>query len=322
MTATRWLVMSCVMSWLALALSTPAMAETAWVTDNDRQPLAEAWWTGPMMANSAAALPKGHYLIEPYVYDVRSSRVDSFGSLTYMEYGITDRLMAGLIPTFSYNRVSEGPDSQGVGTGDVSVLAQYSLTSFHEDSAMPAMALMVQETLPTGRYDRLNHPLADATGSGAYITTVQLNTQTYFWMPNGRILRMRFNVGGSFSQRTSVDDESVYGTPRGFHGHAKPGAAVLVNAAWEYSMTQRWVLAFDLAYRRSQGTQVQGTTVVDGGIMPVAYRTRSSASFGFAPAIEYNWSSRIGMLAGVRVFTGGHNSPTTITPAVALNYVH
>ena len=190
-------------------------------SDGFRQSLDEAWWTGPMVANSAAALPKGHFLIEPYLYDVHSSHVDSFGSLTYMEYGITDRLMAGMIPTFGYNRVANGSDSAGVGAGDLSVLAQYSLAPFREGSAVPAMALMVQETLPTGRYDRLNHPLADAQGNGAYTTLVQLNTQTYFWMPNGRLLRMRFNVGGSLSRPTPVDGLSVFGTPRGFHGYAQ-----------------------------------------------------------------------------------------------------
>ncbi|RAO76581.1 transporter [Dyella jiangningensis] len=308
-------------AWLSMiVLPLSALADMPSTADATRQSLSEAWWTGPMMANSAAALPRGHFLIEPYLYDVRSSKVDSFGSLTYMEYGVTDRLMAGIIPTFSYNRVAGG--ASGSGVGDLGVLLQYSLSSFHEGSAMPAMALMVQETLPTGRYDALRDPLADAMGSGAYTTTVQLNTQTYAWMPNGRILRMRFNVGGSFSRQAGVDGVSVFGTPPGFHGQAKPGSAFLVNAAWEYSVTQRWVLAFDLAYRHAHGTRVDGVVVASDPMARLSYRTRSSASFGVAPAIEYNWSSHLGMLAGVRVFTGGYRSPTTVTPAVALNYVH
>jgi hypothetical protein len=31
-----------------------------------RQPLDDAWWTGPILAASGATLPRGHYLIEPY----------------------------------------------------------------------------------------------------------------------------------------------------------------------------------------------------------------------------------------------------------------
>ena len=37
---------------------------------SDRQSLDDAWWTGPMLAPSAATLPQGHFLIEPYFYDV------------------------------------------------------------------------------------------------------------------------------------------------------------------------------------------------------------------------------------------------------------
>lgn len=299
-----------------LSAALPALA----LADVDREALQDAWWTGPMMANSAAALPRGHVLIEPYLYQVRAPGMKSLGSLTYMEYGVTDRLMLGVIPTFGRNRASDG--ATGTGMGDLGVLAQYSLRALHEGSAMPAMALMVQETLPTGRYDRLDHPQADAQGAGAYTTTVQLNTQTYLWMPNGRIVRMRVNVGGSWSRTTTVDDASVYGTPVGFHGRATPGASLLVNAAWEYSLTQRWVLAFDLAYRYTRGARVDGMVAAQGGMARLAYRTRSSASFGFAPAVEYNWRSNVGLLLGVRVFTGGHNSATTVTPAIALNYVH
>ena len=34
------------------------------------QPVEDAWWTGPMLAPSAATLPRGHFLIEPYLFDV------------------------------------------------------------------------------------------------------------------------------------------------------------------------------------------------------------------------------------------------------------
>jgi hypothetical protein len=315
--AMAWMV-----TWGYFATATGAAAEVVVPADGYHQSREDAWWTGPMMANSAAALPQGQYLIEPYLYDVHSSHADSFGSLTYVEYGITDRLTAGMIPTLGYTLMANGPGSAGVGTGDLNLLAQYSLTQFRDGSAMPAIALMVQETVPTGRYDQLDHRPADAHGEGSFTTTVQLNTQTYFWVPNGRILRMRFNIGRSVSRSTRVDNVSVYGTPAGFRGYARSGDSFAVNAAWEYSLTQHWVLAFDLAYRHMLGARVHGAISVAGTSMQLIYRARSSESFAFAPAIEYNWRSNLGVLVGVRVFTGGHNNPTTVTPAIALNYVH
>jgi hypothetical protein len=48
----------------------------------------------------------------------------------------------------------------------------------------------------------------------------------------------------------------------------------------------------------------------------------SSASLGFAPAVEYSWSSRAGVIAGVRIIPTGRNVTTSITPAVAINLVY
>jgi hypothetical protein len=291
-----------------------------------RQSRDDAWWTGPMLANSAATLPQGHFLIEPYLYDVTSHGSDGWGSRTYMLYGLADRVTVGLVPVLGYNRVDGGPDSSGIGFGDTGVLAQYRLTQFHEGSLMPTISLQLQETLPTGKYDRLGNRPGDGLGSGAASTTLQVKTQTWFWLPNGRILRMRLNLARSFSRRTGVDGVSVYGTGAGFHGYARPGQAFSVNAAWEYSLTRRWVLAFDLTYDRQQGTRVRGYGNTGSGGAPGAAAVRldsgSSEAFGFAPAVEYNFSARLGMLFGVRVITGGHNTATTITPAVAFNYVH
>ncbi|NMW23801.1 MAG: hypothetical protein A2211_15825 [Rhodanobacter sp. RIFOXYA1_FULL_67_6] len=284
-----------------------------------RQSQDDAWWTGPMLANSAATLPRGHVLIEPYVYDVSSPHADGYGSLTYMLYGLTDRLTVGLVPVLGYSRVDGPGDSSGIALGDVSVQAQYRLTDVPAESSRPTVSLQLQETLPTGKYDRLGRRPGNGQGSGATTTTLQVNTQTYFWLSNGRILRMRFNVAQSFSTRAQLEDASVYGTPDGFRGHARPGRSFFVNAAWEYSLSQRWVLALDVTYRRSQGARVRGYDLHDAA---VRLDGRSSEAFGFAPAIEYSWSPRLGVLFGTRVITGGHNTATTITPAVAFNYVH
>jgi hypothetical protein len=317
---------------LRCALVDSLLLLTVWAQDISaaspppRQSQDDAWWTGPMLANSAATLPRGHFLIEPYIYDASSPHSDGFGSLTYMLYGLTDRLTVGLIPVLGYNRMDGAGDSSGIGLGDVSVQAQYRLTQFHEGSSMPTISLQLQETFPTGRHDRLGNRPGDGLGSGAATTTLQVNTQTYFWLPNGRILRMRFNVGRSFSGSANVDGVSVYGTTAGFHGHAWPGDSFFVNAAWEYSLTRRWVLALDVTYRRGQNTRVRGYAGGQPGGVPHAAAVRldsgSSEALGFAPAIEYSFSANLGILFGTRVITGGHNTPTTITPAVAHNYVH
>jgi len=300
-----------------------------------RQSLNDAWFTGPMLAPSASTLPRGHFLIEPYLYDVvtqgfydrdgtrRSApRTDGIGSLTYILFGLANRFTVGMIPVAGYTEASNGPSSARVGMGDFTLQGQYRLKLFHEGSKIPTMSVAVQETLPTGKYDRLGNRPNDGFGGGAYTTTVAFYSQTYFWLPNGRVLRMRFNVAPAFSRGVNVRDVSVYGTSTGFRGQATPGASVFVDAAWEYSLTRRWVLALDAVYRHQANTLVSGYNALDPNRAAIRLNSGSSDAFGLAPAVEYNWTRNIGVLLGTRLIPAGRNTPSTITPAIAINYVH
>lgn len=284
-----------------------------------QQALEDAYWTGPMLAPSAATLPRGHLLIEPYLYFVRrgTTHRHTAGSLTYVNYGLTDRLTVGMIPTFGYN-TSSSASSSGPGVGDLTVQAQHRLTKFRKGSWVPATSIAVLESLPTGRYDRLGTRIADGFGSGAYVTSLAFYSQRFFWLPTGRILRMRFNVTHAFPAGTDVCDRSIYGTSAGFQGRAHLGQSTLLDAAWEYSVTRNWVLAIDATFNHS------ATTVVTGREHGSSVRPQSTGSgdaFAFAPAVEYNWTSKLGVLLGVRVIPPSHNTAPSITPAVAINFV-
>ena len=217
--------------FLAVAVLTACLAfgQSSASSSALQQSLNDAWWTGPIIAPNATTLPPGHFLVEPYLYDVISEgfynssgkRVSAphengFGNLTYFNYGLFNKFTVGVIPVFGYNRVTNGPSSAGVGMGDVTVQAQYRLHLFHEGSWVPTTSINLQETLPTGRYDRLGDRPSNGFGAGALTTTISLYTQTFFWMPNGRILRARFNVEPAFSRSVNIQDVSVYGTAAGF----------------------------------------------------------------------------------------------------------
>jgi Putative MetA-pathway of phenol degradation len=301
----------------------------------------DAWWTGPMLAPNAATLAAGHALIEPYLFDevtvghfdasgTRHSapREQDLGSLTYILYGLTDLTTVGMLPRFGYNVPPAAPNSSNIGIGDLTLQAGYGVLQYHDGHYTPAVSLVVQETLPTGRYDRLERA-SDGLGAGAYTTTLAVYSQDYFWMPNGRILRARLDVTYAFSSSASVHDQSVYGTPYGFSGHVYPGDVFTVDAAGEYSVTRNWVLALDVIYEHSDSTRVSGSASsgsVSSGSGSAASSVNqsesgSSYSLGFAPAIEYNFSSTVGVLLGVRIIEIGRNTAATLTPAIALNMV-
>ena len=321
------------LNWLATdtrikstaATTSPPNASPPPLTSS-RQPLGDAWWTGPMLANSAATLPHGHFLAEPYVYDViaidaHGGNSNSFGSRSYLEYGLTDRLTIGAIPVFGFNEVNSGINSSHVAMGDQTVLAQFGLTKFHEGSRTPTTAIMFQETFPTGKYDNLGNTPTNGLGAGSYSTQVAINTQTYFWAPSGRILRMRLNLAESISTTATVRGVSVYGTSENFRGRAKPGLNSYLDWAWEYSLTRKWVLALDATYSYTTSTLINGANVTRHGTTPTHSSSGWSDAVGFAPALEYNWSPTVGVLLGTRIIALGHNLSATVTPAIAINYV-
>jgi hypothetical protein len=317
-----------ILSFLGLMLCATAQA------DESRD---DAWWTGPLLAASAATMPAGHVLFEPYLYDVMSTgELDAsgghhpiagghdLGSQSYLIYSVTDRFAVGVIPRFGYNEPPGADNSSQVGVGDLTLQAQYGITHFEDGHLMPAISVVLQETLPTGRFDRLERP-ADGLGSGVYSTALSVYSQDYLWLPNGRIFRARLDLTYQVSATAAVQDASVYGTSSGFRGRVYPGDAATVDLAGEYSLTRSWVLAMDIVYQHGDSTRIAGTQPQlpgSGALMDFEQASGASASLGFAPAVEYSWSSRAGVIVGVRIIPTGRNVTTSITPAVAVNLVY
>lgn len=294
-------------------------------------PMEDAWWTGPMLANTAETAPRGHYLLEPYLYDVSTqgtfaangarrsaSHANNVGNLTYIVYGLSDTWGVGVIPTGGYNQLSSSSSS---GFGDLTLQAQHRLTHFRPCRHVPTLSIAVQQTLPTAKYDRLGSEEAAGLGAGAFTTNAAAYSQMYFWMPNRRILRVRLNLSESFSSIVNIRDASVYGTSDGFRGETKPGNVFFADLAGEYSVTRRWVAALDATYRHANDTLVSGYYVQSPG-EPALVHSGSSDAFGFAPAVEYNFNSKLGVLLGTRIIARGRNTARTITPAIAINFVH
>ena len=303
-----------------------ATSETAIAAE---QSLDDAWWTGPLLAPNAATLPQGHWLLEPYVYDLMpygyfdddrtlrsTAAAHEIGSQSYIEYGVVDSFTLGLIPRLGLHESSAGQDAGGFAVGDLTLQGAYRLTQFRQGSWIPATSFVIGETFPTGKYDRLDGQTDGALGSGAYSSTMSLYSQSYFWMPTGRILRTRFDLSYSLSQWATVRGVSVYGTSGGFSGRAHPGQSLVGDLAFEYSETRNWVFAMDIWWEHD------GNTRLEGGYG--SYLVRDSGSddlLYLAPAIEYNWSDRMGVIAGARVAASGRNVTATVTPVAALNMV-
>ena len=302
-------VVAAVAAALACLMPCPASAQATDVA-RLRDAMKAARWTGPMLASNAETLPKGHFYTEPYFYDVIVGGDHHPGSSGFYQYGLLDSLTVGLQPAFATETNKLG---RGIAIGDFKLLSQLRLTHFTPEHRIPTIAIVINEVLPTGKDDHLK-PGQEGHGSGSFATEIGINVQHYFLLKNGSLLRARINVLKSFPHGAHVSDRSVYGTDVGFSGHAKPGSKTTLIGAVEYSLTREWVLALDVIHESTARTKLEGHYPT-GPLVKQSFP--SSRATGFAPAVEYNWSDRSGILVGVWISPKGHNTQASVTPALA-----
>jgi len=310
--------------FLSIAAGVSAAAQHPGGATSFRESLNNAWWTGPLYAISPETLSRGHYLIEPYVFSVFSNGARQHVSSNYIYYGLKDNLSLGVIPVLGSTSASETQAGSGWQMGDFTALAMLRITEFNEHTHVPTIALEIQETFPTGRYDQLGNQASNGLSNGSYTTTLQGNAQYYTWLPNGRILRTRLNLLGTISNSVPVNGKSVFSTPEGFRGTAVPGSTFTENIAWEYSITRHWVAALDVISQAKNTTRISGRLISANQqeSTPPKSQLSSAASLGFqlAPAMEYNLTPNLGIIAGVSITVSGRNTSAAIAPMIAVNW--
>jgi hypothetical protein len=285
------------------------------------------WFTGSLEAPSPALSKAGLFAVEPYViYTQNTGAYDDSGrrygvadnlnqvqSETSVKYAITDRLTVQALPSFAYSWTAH---ASSTGLGDLPIEFEYRFNNENDKTGWPSVTASLGVRLPTGAYDRLSAPI-DGLGAGAYVLKEGLLFQSLFDTWGGHPVRLRF-YGAAFEAMgdVSVRDISVYGTAAGFQGHAAPGFSGEFGIGAGYALDQRWVLALDVLDNYANATRVSGH---DAGALPVSIRGHYSSSLALAPAVEYNWSDRIGIIAGVEFTAAGRNSPAYFAPQIALS---
>jgi len=295
----------------ALMCSIPVAASAESYSERLGDAMKDARWTGPLLASNAETLPHGHFYTEPYFFDGISGGDHHPGTSGFYQYGLTDDWTVGMQPFFSLGTQRYNRD---IAIGDFKLLSQIRVSHFTARHRVPSVALVTNLVIPTGKDDHLS-ALKSGHGSGSFAPEVGINAQYYFLLGNGRLLRARINVLHDFPLRTDVSGRSVYGTDAGFHGHARPGAKTTMILGAEYSLTNEWVLAFDVEGDHWGKTRVTGREA-DGGA--IDRTSPASWDVGFAPAVEYNWSARAGAIFGVWIVPKGHNTQSSVTPAIAI----
>jgi hypothetical protein len=312
-------------SVFAMAVCAPHIAQ-AQVAD---AAVRAQWFTGSLEAPSPALPKAGLLAIEPYLifqdnlgsFDKGGARHSSQDvvhqaiSVTVFKYAITDRLSIEALPSFVNVRNDQ---TRVTGLGDLPAELEYRFSDENGKTGLPSVTVALGGNLPLGRYDGLNTPL-DGLGSGAYTVKESVVLQSLFDTWGHHPARVR--VYGAAHQPTgdvSLHDVSVYGTAQGFRGHATPGGSGVVGIGAGYAFTQRWVLAFDVHQKFSRGARLNGVDVSGTSVNTTGALSRHAS---VAPAMEYNFSGRMGLIAGVEFSIAGRSSSSYVAPQIALSMV-
>jgi hypothetical protein len=288
-------------------------------------------FTGPLVTPAVNTLPAGMLNVEPYLIytnvrghygnaGARHTRHDharQWQVALPMIYGLGDTTALQL--TLSAGRTStHGGHTDGMRMGDSALRLQQRLTDAGDGTGW-VTAVSLAQRLPTGQYHHLDTNPLNGLGNGMARTTLAYGVQKLQWLPDGQALRWRGQVAWSPSPgRIHVHGTSVYGTGRGFHGTVRQGQAWSASAAAEYALNAQWVLVGEAILNRT------GTVHVAGSDAWGRYRHHDhnpTEELSLAPAVEYHFSSTLGLIAGVQFTVAGRNAPAYVAPQAALNMV-
>ena len=287
------------------------------------------WFTGTLEAPSPAFPKAGLIGVEPYViyqrntgdYDTAGTRLEvphdirQMNSETLIKYGITDRLSVQAVAAFAH---VWNDQTTFTGVEDLPMEFDYRFNDENNKTGLPSITASVGISFPIGDYQGLQSSLA-GLGSGAFTLKEGLLAQSLFDSPGHHPVRLRlYGVGYEPAADVSLHDVSVYGSHAGFVGHAAPGLSGILGIGGGYGLTRRWVLAFDFVQTLAHGSMLVGT---DGGT-PVNQQAAGSAQSSIAPAVEYNFSGHVGLIAGEELSIAGRNSSSYFAPQIALSIAY
>lgn len=286
----------------------------------------DPWFTGPFLAPTPSNPEMGHPELElgilnNYVYGnynddwevVRNELLEwTLSPFIDFQFALTDRIGIEVFTTYS-NRF-KGDESFHHLT-DTLFNVGFQILTDEKDSWQPNFRLIFSTTFPTGKFDELDVPQRgiDAQGLGAYFFGPVFSFQKLFYLP-----RSYFSLQWSFAVRwpttAKLEGISSFGGDKNTIGRIKPGEIYTAFLSFEWGFAKHWAFAMDTSFfHQSEASKFRGTTTI-----PVAQPTQTQVSL--TPSIEYNFSSKTGILLGSWFTIAGRN--TDAFAALFLAWLH
>ncbi|MFI4963236.1 MAG: hypothetical protein ACHP6H_05200, partial [Legionellales bacterium] len=236
-----------------------------------------------------------------------------------LTHGFTEWLDVQLVTPYAFNNTL-GKNTNRL--GDVSLALGIQLVEQKKSQWVPDIRLLVQETFPTGGYQKLN-PLSagtDSTGLGSYQTQIGLNFQQLTEVFTAHYLRTRVIISHLFTSAVAIQGLNSYGGTPTTKGRIAPGSENSIDLAFEYTLNQNWVAVMEGYITHGAETRFDGDVEIGNlGSPTTSIGNGSFAQTGLAPALEYNFNSNIGLIGGVWFPISGTNTSHYMTYTLALN---
>jgi hypothetical protein len=289
------------------------------------------WFTGPILAPAGHTVARGHTNFEIYGVDVfaygqyngkgqlvRTPLFKSFVANPLLTHGFTDWLDVQIGIPYAFNSTRKMNYNR---LGDMTVALGFQLIEQKGSPHKADVRILLQETLPTGKFDQLNPLLfgTDITGLGSYQTQIGLNLQYLREVLSSHYLRTRLILSHLYANATHVNGLNSYGGAVNTSGRISPFDENDADLAFEFTLTQHWVAVMEGTLSSGSTARFIGFPGTTASGLPAAVGSGSFNETALAPALEYNFNANVGLIGGVWFTVGGVNTTYYRNYVLALN---
>ncbi len=278
------------------------------------------WWTGTLLSPGASVMPPKHFLEQPYVFVTMANgkydsqwhpqKIPSFTSVNLQFFtliGLIQDVDLQITPQWIYN-ATRGQSSSHF--ADLPVGFDFQVLTKNEVQWLPSIKIGLKEILPTGRYQKLNPKKfgTDISGTGSFDNQWSIVFFKEYHFTGYHYLSGKLSLIYDHFSRVHVKGFNAYGGGYKTKGTVYPGDVFTLMASFEYSFTRNWVLALDNVYAHGNTDRFFGKSGFSAPGVKATVGFPSFEQISFAPALEYNFSEKFGVIGGLWFTAWGRNT--------------
>lgn len=271
------------------------------------------WFTGPILTPTPVTMPVGHpclevawLVAETYGHYNSQWKVETMPNIwstgPYVDFQIGFNKFLGaeyigaVLTNFSKGANSTHPVDSIFRLG-------FQISNDQKDSWIPDFRILLQEKVPTGKYQKLDPDKhsTDSSGKGSFQTGIHLAFQKIFHSKKDHDFGLRWTFGYFIPAPVEVTGFNCYGGNAETKGIVYPGQFFSGYLCGEYALSRTWAICVESNYRfggRGKYSKKKGPDI----------DVPSFSQISIAPEIQHTFTSKLGTIIGAWITVAGKNS--------------